>query len=283
MNRYLLSLGCAGLVSYQLLATILTAQAQIGTISKPNIIVAQENKSKKARTSISTQPPNSQTTGYSRRRAIRYRFECNSNNQTVLAIYQARRDRRGNIVSLWKKITDRPLIQWTKEGATELDSRLTPQRGNIVSLWKKITDRPLIQWTKEGATELDSRLTPQKRCQTVTANFNYHFLRIASRPRLPPLSEGILKEKAVICAAPEGGCNDNNVLWTLRNDNQNSNGQIIRQLLSALRGEASSSIIMESQDDEEIEVPSEVNMENIIDAIIEQESEKFDEEDELPE
>ncbi|WP_293058985.1 hypothetical protein [Okeania sp. SIO2B3] len=41
---------------------------------------------------------------------------------------------------------------------------------------------------------------------------------------------------------------------------------------------------MESQDDEKIEeVPSEVNMENIIDAIIEQESKKFDEENELPE
>lgn len=247
MNRYLLSLACAGLVTYQLLTTILTAQAQIGTISKPNIIVAQENKPKKARTSISTQSPSNQNTGYSRRRAIRYRFECNSNNQTVLAIYQARRDRRGN----------------------------------IVSLWKKITDRPLIKWTQEGATEFDSRLTPQKRCQTVTAKFNYHFLRNESRPRLPPLSKGVVNRMAVVCAAPKGSCNSNNVLWTLRNNNQDTN--VIQQLLSGLRGEASSSLIIESQDDEEIEVPSEVNMENIIDAIIEEESEKFDEEDELSE
>ena len=247
MNQYLLSIACAGLVTYQLLSTI-TAQAQIGTIFQSNIIVAQENKPKKAQTSTSTQSPSNQNTGYSRRRAIRYRFECNSNNQTVLAIYQARRNRRGN----------------------------------IVSAWKKITDRPLIQWTQAGATELDSRLTPQNRCQTATANFNYHFLRNESRPRLPPLSEGIINKKAVVCAAPEGDCNQNNVLWTLRNNNQNSNGQIIRQLLSALRGEASSTVIIESQDEDE-ELPSEVNMENIIDAIIEQESEKFDEEDKLPE
>ncbi|WP_293114476.1 hypothetical protein [Okeania sp. SIO1I7] len=41
---------------------------------------------------------------------------------------------------------------------------------------------------------------------------------------------------------------------------------------------------MESQNDEKIEeVLSEVKMENIIDAIIEQESKKFDEENELPE
>ncbi|WP_275670343.1 MULTISPECIES: hypothetical protein [Okeania] len=40
---------------------------------------------------------------------------------------------------------------------------------------------------------------------------------------------------------------------------------------------------MESQNDEEIEASSEVNMENIIDAIIEEQSEKFDEEYEFPE
>lgn len=248
MNQYLLSLGCIGLITYQL--PILTVQAQTRTMSESNIIVAQKNNSKNNKVEVSTQPPNSQTTGYSRRRAIRYRFECNSNNQTVLAIYQARRNRSGN----------------------------------IVSSWNKMTDRPLIQWTEEGTAEYNSQLTSKERCQEVTAKFNYHFLRNESRPQLPPLSEGIVDKRPVVCAAPEGSCNQDNILWVVKNDNKNTNGQIIQQLLSSLRGEASSQLIMESQDEQEIEI-SVINMENIIDTIIEQESTKLeiDRESKIPE
>ncbi|MGB3511902.1 MAG: COP23 domain-containing protein [Microcoleaceae cyanobacterium] len=232
MNLYLLSLACVSLVICQL--STLTAQALVTSLPKPNQVVAQENDS---------QPANNRNTGYSRRQAIKYRFECNSNNQTALAIYRARRNRKGD----------------------------------IVSSWEKITERPLIQWTQEGAAEFGDRLTPKDRCQEVTANFNYHFLRTPSRPKLPPLSEGSVNGKIVVCAASEGSCHQNNVLWILRSNNKNTNGKIIRQLVSALRGEASSELIMESQDVEEIEISS-VNMENLIDTIIEQESAKIDSE-----
>lgn len=239
MNLYLLSLVCAGLITYQL--PKLTAQAFVPTLAQSEILVAQENDKKNDNTNNSTEPAHDRNTGYSRRRAIKYQFECNSNNQTVLAIYQARRNRRGD----------------------------------IMSSWEKITERSLIQWTEEGAAEFSDRLTLKDRCQAVTANFNDHFLRNESRPRLPPLSEGIVDGMAVVCAAAEGNCNQNNVLWALKDNNKNTNGKIIRQLLSALRGEVSSQLIMESQDGEEIEMSS-INMENLIDAIIEQESAKVD-------
>ncbi|MDJ0553009.1 MAG: COP23 domain-containing protein [Microcoleaceae cyanobacterium MO_207.B10] len=239
MNIYLSFIVCAGLLTCQL--PTLTAQALVATVPKPEILVAQENAPENTKRKTSPQPVNNRNTGYSRRQAIKYRFECNSNNQTVLAIYQARRNRRGN----------------------------------IVSSWEKITERPLIQWTKEGSAEFGEELTPEDRCQGVTANFNYHFLRTESRPRLPPLSEGTVNGRAVVCAAPEETCNQNNVLWTLRSNNKDTNGKIIKQLLSALRGEASSQLIMESQDEAEIEISS-INMENLIDAIIDQESTKID-------
>ena len=77
----------------------------------------------------------------------------------------------------------------------------------------------------------------------------------------------------VICAAAEGECNPNNILWTLKPENRDTNGRIIAQLLSALKGEAGTGWILESEDDLEI---TSVPMDSLIDGIIMQESDRLD-------
>lgn len=179
-----------------------------------------------------------QETGRSRRRDVRYRFECNSANQTVLALYKGTRSRSN------------PMVSWRRAG-----------------------ERQLIQWTEAGAHEFDEQLTASDRCRAVTRRFNQHFLRQSNQPTLPPLSEGVVNGMPVVCAAAEGECNENNILWTLKAENRGTNGRIIAQLLSALKGEAGSGLILESEDD--LETTS-VPMESLIDAIIMQESQRLD-------
>jgi hypothetical protein len=62
-------------------------------------------------------------------------------------------------------------------------------------------------------------------------------------------------------------------LWTLKPENRDTNGRIIAQLLSALKGEAGTGLILESEDDLEI---TSVPMDSLIDAIIMQESDRLD-------
>jgi len=144
-----------------------------------------------------------QETGRSRRRDVRYRFECNSANQTILALYKGTRSRSNSRVS-----------------------------------WHRAGERQLIQWTEEVAQEFGGDLTARDRCRAVTTRFNQHFLRQSTQATLPPLSEGLVHGMPVICAAAEGECNPNNILWTLKPENRDTNGRIIAQLLSALKGEA---------------------------------------------
>lgn len=179
-----------------------------------------------------------QETGRSRRRDVRYRFECNTGNQTVLALYKGTRSRSSRSVS-----------------------------------WRRVGERQLIQWTDEGAQEFGQQFTARSRCRAVTTKFNQHFLRQSTQPTLPSLSEGMVNGMPVICAATESECNPNNILWTLRQGNQGSNGRIIAQLLSALKGEAGSGLILESEDDLDI---TSIPMDSLIDAIIIQESDRLD-------
>lgn len=179
-----------------------------------------------------------QATGRSRRRDVRYRFECNPGNQTVLALYKGTRSRSS------------PRVSWRRAG-----------------------ERQLVQWTDEGAQEFGEQFTARGRCRAVTTRFNQFFLRQSTRPTLPSLSEGMVNGMWVICAAAEGECGPDNVLWTLKQGNRGTNGRIIAQLLSALKGEAGSGLILESEDDLEI---TSIPMDSLIDAIIIQESDRLD-------
>lgn len=186
--------------------------------------------------------PNSQTdrqaTGRSRRRDVRYRFECSADNQTVLALYKGSRSRSSRRVS-----------------------------------WRRVGERQLIQWTDEAAQEFGEEFTARSRCRAVTTKFNQHFLRQSNQPTLPPLSEGVVNGMPVICAATADQCNPDNILWTLKQGNRGTNGRIIAQLLSALKGEAGSGMILESEDDLAI---TSIPMDGLIDALIIQESDRLD-------
>ncbi|KOR34756.1 hypothetical protein AM228_22275 [Planktothricoides sp. SR001] len=97
-------------------------------------------------------------------------------------------------------------------------------------------------------------------------------MRQSAQPTLPPLSEGVVNGMPVICAAAEVECSPNNTLWTLKTENRDTNGRIIAQLLSALKGEAGTGLILESEDDLEI---TSILIESLIDGIIMQKSDRL--------
>lgn len=196
---------------------VVAIAAQVLMLST-NLSLAQVSTSSDPQKS-STNSVNSQNIRYSRRYAYRYEFECTPDNQTELAIYQARRNRQGE----------------------------------IVGTWEKITNRPLIQWTQTGSLEFGDKYSPEVRCQAVTDRFNQHFLKGEGQADLPPLSEGILNGMAVVCAAKAGNCDSNNLLWTLKSNNRGTNGKIMINLVSSLKGDASASLIFESEDSEKVE------------------------------
>lgn len=213
---------------------VLTTVTDATTLPLSETLVAEETTPTRENNPSRDRQP----TGRSRRRDVRYRFECNTGNQTILALYKGRRSRSSQRVS-----------------------------------WRRAGERQLIQWTDRGAQEFGEQYTARSRCRAVTTKFNQQFLRQSTQPTLPPLSEGVVNGMAVICAAAEGECNAENILWTLRQGNRGTNGRIIAQLLSALKGEAGTGLILESEDDLEI---TSIPMDNLIDAIIMQESDSLD-------
>lgn len=185
---------------------------------------------------------NVENTGVSSRRGVRYRFECNTENQTVLAMYLGRRS-----------------------------------FGTQQMHWRRFGDRTLIQWTDEGAWEFGDNITAEQRCRVVTTKFNQHFLRRQDNSTLPPISEGVLNGSPVVCAAPTGGCSPDNVLWTLKRDNQGTNGRIIAQLRAAIRGEAGGAPILESEDNQDSNLGANIiDMNSLIDELITRETAKLD-------
>lgn len=104
--------------------------------------------------------------------------------------------------------------------------------------------RPIIVWTENGANEFADQFTQLKRASIVTDKFNKHFIN-RGQIKVPYLSLGILNGQSVVCAAPSGNCRSDNVLWTLKKNNQKSN--IISQLNDALKGNAATPLF-ESQD-----------------------------------
>ncbi|WP_255353249.1 COP23 domain-containing protein [Planktothricoides raciborskii] len=138
--------------------------------------------------------------------------------------------------------------------------------------WHRAGERQIIQWTEEGAQEFGENLTASERCRAVRKRFNQYCLRQSAQPTLPPLSEGVVNGMPVICAAAEVECSPNNTLWTLKTENRDTNGRIIAQLLSALKGEAGTGLILESEDDLEI---TSILIESLIDGIIMQKSDRL--------
>jgi len=245
---------------------IVKTHSSLAKITNLNSKLAQLNTSGEDRDNTSTDSVNPKNIRFSRRYAYKYKFECTSDNQTELAIYQARRNRQGE----------------------------------IVGSWKKAANRLLIQWTQTGSLEFGDRYTSEVRCQAVTDRFNQHFLR-GKKPNLPPLSEGIINDMAVVCAAKAGDCNSSNLLWTLRSNNRGTNGKILINLVSSLKGNASAILIFESEDSENVENQEdewveklvviddslkaasvnqekilEVDMENLIEEVISEEQKKLE-------
>lgn len=256
-HRKILPMVCAVAIATQLL--VIKVQSSFAQLTNLNTTVAQMSTSDNEADNSPTPSVNPQKIRYSRRYAYKYQFDCTSENQTALVVYQARRSRQGE----------------------------------IVTSWKEATKRPLIQWTKTGAVEFGDKYTPEVRCRAVTNRFNQHFLR-GGKPNMPPLSEGVVNGLAVVCAAEAGSCNSSNLLWTLRNNNRGTNGKILVNLVNSLKGNASASLIIESSDVENEENQSlewveklavidglkassvnqekmlEVDMENLIDLVIEE-------------
>jgi hypothetical protein len=104
--------------------------------------------------------------------------------------------------------------------------------------------RPIIVWTENGANEFDDQFTQLKRANIVTDKFNKHFIS-KGQIKVTHLSLGIINGQSVVCAAPAGNCRPDNVLWTLKKNNQRSN--VISQLNDALKGNAATPLF-ESQD-----------------------------------
>ncbi|NES77615.1 MULTISPECIES: COP23 domain-containing protein [unclassified Okeania] len=210
-HRKILPMVCAVAIAAQLL--VIKVQSSFAQLTNSNTTVTQLSTSDDEPDNNPTPSVNPKKIRYSRRYAYKYKFDCTPENQTALVIYQARRSRQGE----------------------------------IVTSWKEATKRPLIQWTKGGSVEFGDKYTPEVRCQAVTDRFNQHFIQ-GEKPKMPPLSEGVVNGMAVVCAAKAGGCNSSNLLWTLRNNNRATNGKILMNLVSSLRGNASASLIIESSD-----------------------------------
>ena len=266
-QQKILPIVCLVAIAAQVL--MLKTNSSFAELTNLNSTLAQLNTSGDHRDNTSTDSVNPKNIRFSRRYAYKYKFECTPDNQTELTIYQARRNRQGE----------------------------------IVGLWKKAANRPLIQWTETGSLEFGELYTPEVRCQAVTDRFNQHFLR-GGKPKMPPLSEGILNDMAVVCAAKAGGCDSSNLLWTLRSNNRGTNGKIMINLVSSLKGDASASLIFESSDLENVENQGdewvkklvviddnlkaasvnqerilEVDMENLIDEVITEEQKKLENKD----
>ncbi|NEN91013.1 MAG: hypothetical protein F6K48_19715 [Okeania sp. SIO3H1] len=210
-HQKILPMVCAVAIATQLL--VIKVQSSFAQLTNLNTTVAQLSTSDDEANNSPTRSVNPQKIRYSRRYAYKYEFDCTPENQTALVVYQARRSRQGE----------------------------------IVTSWKEATKRPLIQWTQTGSVEFGDKYTPEVRCQAVTDRFNQHFLR-GGKPNMPPLSEGVVNGAAVVCAAQAGSCNSSNLLWTLRSNNRGTNGKILMNLVSSLKGNASASLIIESGD-----------------------------------
>ncbi|NEO51953.1 MAG: hypothetical protein F6K54_01910 [Okeania sp. SIO3B5] len=215
-HRKILPMVCAVAIATQLL--VIKVQSSFAQLTNLNTTVTQLGTSDEEADNSPTRSVNPQKIRYSRRYAYKYKFDCTPENQTTLVVYQARRSRQGE----------------------------------IVTSWKEATKRPLIQWTQTGSVEFGDKYTPEVRCQAVTDRFNQHFLR-GGKPNMPPLSEGVINGAAVVCAAKAGSCNSSNLLWTLRSNNRGTNGKILMNLVSSLKGNASTSLIIESSDAENVE------------------------------
>lgn len=105
---------------------------------------------------------------------------------------------------------------------------------------KVASPRIIITFTEDGSAEFGDSYTPAKRARIITEKFNQHFIQNGNI-KVPSLSKGIVNGQAVVCAASQGNCNSDNVLWTLKSSNRRSD--IIAQLNLALKGEASAKVI----------------------------------------
>ncbi len=252
IQQKILPIVCVVAIAAQIL--IVKAHSSLAKITNLNSTLAQLNTSGDVQEEGSTGSANPKNIRFSRRYAYKYKFECTPDNQTELAIYQARRNRQGE----------------------------------IVGSWKKAANRPLIQWTQTGSLEFGDKYSPEVRCQAVTDRFNQHFMR-GGKPKMPPLSEGILNGVAVVCAAKAGGCNSSNLLWTLSSKNRGTNGTIIVHIVSSLKGDASDRPITETPDYENLEnqgptlndqeIMLEVDMEKLIEEAITEEQKKLENEE----
>jgi hypothetical protein len=130
---------------------------------------------------------------------------------------------------------------------------------------KMANPRIIIIWTKEGSNEFGDQYTPAKRAQIVTEKFNQYFIRDA-KIEIPNLTKGIVNNQAVICAADEGNCNEDNILWTLKSSNRRSD--IIVQLNLAFKGEAASAVYESDDPYQQKELENSIDMAKLVDDFV---------------
>ncbi|MBO9999250.1 MAG: COP23 domain-containing protein [Cyanobacteria bacterium SID2] len=98
------------------------------------------------------------------------------------------------------------------------------------------TSDPIIVWTSDAFSS--SGYPPARRCQEVTERLNDLLSRNGSSLSGLYLTVGRVNGQSVICSVngTRGGCNSNNVLFTLSGDNGRNPEQVLYNLSSRATG-----------------------------------------------
>ena len=105
---------------------------------------------------------------------------------------------------------------------------------------------PMIIWTSQ---EFGTKYTPKSRCETVTSKFNKVYYEARGRLNEMNITHGRNRNGlSVICVARDSnhGCNENNILFTLRKKDIGRENDII-QKLTGITTDATSSPIMQQE------------------------------------
>ena len=106
----------------------------------------------------------------------------------------------------------------------------------------------LIRWTPAGSAYFGDAYTPERRCQAVTGRLNQALARHQGALGNLLLTNGYVNGEGVICALNpmETGCNEGNILFTMKRENASRAGEILGQLLQISRQGAAAGYIRET-------------------------------------
>jgi hypothetical protein len=105
--------------------------------------------------------------------------------------------------------------------------------GNYATVARKGSRQaPLIVWTAEGSSYFGDKYPPQTRCNLVTQKLNGVVGSSGGSLKQVALINGIVSGETVICAIAQNdtGCTSNNMLFTLKPENSNRAGEILKKI-----------------------------------------------------